>query len=40
MYAIDETEVILNEIAEEIPLAFYKHLNGGIVLREAVKLHP
>jgi len=40
MYTIDETEVILNEIAEEIPVEFYKHLNGGIVLREEIKLHP
>lgn len=40
MYTVDETEVILNEIAEEMPQEFYKELNGGIVLREELKLHP
>lgn len=40
MYTIDETEVILNEIAEEIPVEFYQQLNGGIVLKEETKLHP
>lgn len=40
MYTIDETEVILNEIAEEIPPEFYQQLNGGIVLKEETKLHP
>jgi len=40
MYTIDETEVMLNEIAEEMPQEFYKELSGGIVLREETKLHP
>ncbi|MBC3899274.1 hypothetical protein GH811_06570 [Acetobacterium malicum] len=40
MFTIDETEDMLNEIAEEIPQEFYKELNGGIVLREEAKLHP
>lgn len=38
MYTIDETEAMLNEIAEEMPQEFYKELSGGIVLREEVKL--
>lgn len=40
MYTIDETEVMLNDIAEEMPQDFYKELSGGIVLREELKLHP
>ncbi len=40
MYTIDETEDILNEIAEAIPADFYQQLNGGIVLKEEAKLHP
>lgn len=40
MYTIDETEFMLNEIAEKMPQEFYKELNGGIVLREEEKLHP
>lgn len=40
MYTIDETEMLLNEIAEEIPQELYKELNGGIVLKEEAKLHP
>lgn len=40
MYTIDETEVMLNEIAEEIPKELYNELNGGIVLKEEAKLHP
>lgn len=34
MYTVDETEAMLNEIAEEMPQDLYKELNGGIVLRE------
>ncbi|MBC3798238.1 hypothetical protein [Acetobacterium tundrae] len=43
MYTIDETEIMLNEIAEEIPQELYNELNelnGGIVLKAEVKLHP
>lgn len=40
MYTIDETELMLNEIAEEIPQELYNELNGGIVLKEEAKLHP
>nr|WP_320023947.1 metallopeptidase family protein [uncultured Acetobacterium sp.] len=40
MYTIDETETMLNEIAEEIPQELYNELNGGIVLKEEAKLHP
>lgn len=40
MFTIDETEEILNEIAEELPKEFYRDLNGGIVLKEGIKWHP
>ena len=36
----DETGVMLDDIAEEIPEEFYRELNGGIVLSPDVKLHP
>jgi hypothetical protein len=32
MISIDEAEIMLNEIAEEIPKECYKDLNGGILL--------
>jgi predicted Zn-dependent protease with MMP-like domain len=32
VYTIDDIEKILNEIADEIPDEFFKHLNGGVVL--------
>jgi hypothetical protein len=39
MITIDETEEILNELAAELPQAFYEKLNGGIVLLPQAKLH-
>ena len=39
MVAIDEAEVMLEEIAEELPLEFYDKLNGGILLLPEAKLH-
>ncbi len=40
MYTIDETEDMLNKIAEEMPKEFYNELSGGVVLREELKWHP
>lgn len=37
---IEEVHEILNEIAEEIPVDFFKHLNEGIVLLSEYKVHP
>ena len=40
MCTIDETEEMLSQIAAKIPDAFFKYLNGGIILLPDVKLHP
>mgnify|MGYP001107961166 CR=1 FL=1 len=40
MWTIDEVEVLLNEVAEELPEAFYNELNGGIFLLPEEKPHP
>ena len=40
MVTIDQAEIMLEEIAEELPREFYKKLNGGILLLPDVKLHP
>lgn len=40
MFDIDEVEEILNELATELPQAFYKELNGGILLLPQVKMNP
>ena len=32
MVTIDEAQVMLDEIAEELPSGIYKELNGGILL--------
>ncbi|NLX63109.1 MAG: metallopeptidase family protein [Tissierellia bacterium] len=37
---IDEVHEILNEIADEIPVEYFKDLNEGIVLLPGYKLHP
>lgn len=39
MATIEEVQIILDEIAEELPAEIYKDLNGGIVLLPQVKLH-
>jgi len=39
-YTIDDVEYILNQIADEIPDEFFKHLNGGIILLDESKPHP
>ena len=40
MISIDEVEALLDEVAEEMPAAFYEHLNGGVLLLPQEKLHP
>lgn len=37
---IDEVNMMLDDIAEELPKAIYKGLNQGIVLLPEVKVHP
>lgn len=39
MATIEEVQVILDEIAEELPLEIFKDLNGGIILMPQVKMH-
>ncbi len=39
MASIEEVQIILDEIAEELPPGIYKDLNGGIILLPQVKLH-
>ena len=39
MALIEEVQIILDEIAEELPAEIYKDLNGGIILLPQVKLH-
>lgn len=39
MISIDEMEIMLDEIASEMPQDFYKDLNGGILLLPEMKLH-
>jgi predicted Zn-dependent protease with MMP-like domain len=40
MVSIDEMEVMLNELALELPEEFYNELNGGIMLLPQVKQSP
>ena len=40
MFSIQETNDILDEIADSIPYELYRELNGGIVLLPEAKLHP
>lgn len=39
MVTIAETEVMLEELAAELPETFYNRLNGGIILLPDAKLH-
>lgn len=39
MVSIEEVQIILDEIAEELPAEIYKDLNGGIILLPQAKLH-
>lgn len=38
MITIEEAQVMLDEIAESLPLEFYKELNGGILLIPEAKV--
>lgn len=40
MVTIDEAQLLLDEIAHELPPAFFQRLNGGICLLPGVKLNP
>ena len=40
MVSIEEFDLMLDEIAQEIPEEFFGGLSGGIILREECKLHP
>ena len=39
MITFDETGLMLDEIAEEIPQEFYRELNGGVILLNETKRH-
>lgn len=39
MIPIEEMEILLDEVASELPEAFFKELNGGIILMPEVKMH-
>ena len=40
MITLEEFDLMLSEIADEIPAQFLGGLSGGIILREESKLHP
>ena len=40
MITIDEAEIMLEDIADELPPEFFNKLNGGILLLPDVKMHP
>lgn len=40
MISIDEMQILLNELAEELPKVLYNKLNGGIIILPDSKLHP
>ena len=40
MITIDEMQLILDELAEELPAAFYHELNGGILLLPETRMSP
>ncbi len=40
MFTIDETQDILDEIAESLPEVFFRDLNGGILLLPEEKVSP
>lgn len=39
MATIEEVQIILDEIAEDLPPEIFKDLNGGIILLDKVKIH-
>lgn len=40
MFTIEETNEMLDEIADSLPYELYRDLNGGIVLLPEEKIHP
>lgn len=40
MYSIDQTNDILDEIADSMPYELYRELSGGILLMPQHKIHP
>lgn len=40
MLSFEETQEALTEIADQIPQAIYRELNGGIILLTEAKRHP
>lgn len=40
MISIDEVQIILDDLAEELPQVFYKELNGGILLLPEARRSP
>jgi hypothetical protein len=40
VYTIDETNDILDEIADSMPQELYRELSGGILLLPQAKIHP
>lgn len=40
MFTIEETNEMLDEIADSLPFELYRDLNGGIVLLPEEKIHP
>jgi len=40
MVTIDEAQIMLDEIAEELPEGIFKELNGGILLLPQAKMSP
>lgn len=40
MVSFEEIAAMLDDVADELPEAFYKDLNGGIYLLPEQKLHP
>ncbi|HHZ06567.1 MAG TPA: metallopeptidase family protein [Clostridiales bacterium] len=40
MYTMDETNDILDEIADAMPTDLYRELSGGIILLPQAKIHP
>lgn len=40
MISFEECGELLDEIADSLPLELYRELNGGILLRPEIRLHP
>lgn len=40
MISFEEAEDIMEEVAQELPQAFYQNLNGGILFLPDEKMHP